>query len=94
VRELEEETKIKVPPNVLRGSIAKEKRYDHPGRSLRGRTITTAFHFDLHDKSMPRVRGSDDAAQAKWVPLSEFIQMQAVMYEDHYHIITDLLGLG
>jgi bifunctional NMN adenylyltransferase/nudix hydrolase len=94
VRELEEESKIKVPPNVLRGSIAKEKRYDYPGRSLRGRSITTAFHFDLHDRSMPKVRGSDDAAQAKWFPLSEFIQMQAVMFEDHYHIITDLLGLG
>jgi bifunctional NMN adenylyltransferase/nudix hydrolase len=93
-RELEEETKIKVPPRVLDGSIVKEKRYDHPGRSLRGRTITTAFHFDLHERSMPKVRGSDDAAQAKWFPLSEFIQMQAVMYEDHYSIITDLLGLG
>lgn len=93
-RELEEETRIKVPPNVLRGSIVKEKRYDHPGRSLRGRTITTAFHFDLHDKTMPKVKGSDDAAQAKWFPLSEFIQMQDKMFEDHYSIVTDILGLG
>jgi bifunctional NMN adenylyltransferase/nudix hydrolase len=94
-RELEEETRIKVPPNVLRGSIAKEKRYDHPGRSLRGRSITTAFHFNLlGERSLPKVRGSDDAAQAKWVPLSEFVQMQAVIFEDHYHIVTDLLGLG
>ena len=94
-RELEEETKIKVPPARLRGSIRTEKRYDHPGRSLRGRTITTAFHFDLYgEKSLPKVKGSDDAASAKWFPLNEFIRMQEQMYEDHYHIVTDLLGLG
>lgn len=94
VRELREETGIKVPAPVLNGSIKKEKRYDHPGRSLRGRTITTAFHIDLNDKTLPKVKGADDAAKAKWVPLNEFIRSQNEMYEDHYHIITDLLGLG
>jgi bifunctional NMN adenylyltransferase/nudix hydrolase len=95
VRELEEETKIKVPAPVLNGSIVKEKRYDYPARSLRGRTITTAFHINLlGERKLPKVKGSDDAANAKWVPLSEFIRSQNEMYEDHYHIITDLLGLG
>jgi bifunctional NMN adenylyltransferase/nudix hydrolase len=95
IRELEEETKIKVPPAKLRGSIRKEKRYDHPSRSLRGRTITTAFHFDLiGEKTLPKVKGSDDVASAKWIPLNEFIRMQEQMFEDHYHIVTDLLGLG
>ena len=94
VRELEEETKIKVPPKVLRNSIVKEKRYDHPSRSLRGRTITTAFHIDLNERTLPKVKGSDDAASAKWVPMSEFIRSQDKMFEDHYHIVTDLLGLG
>jgi bifunctional NMN adenylyltransferase/nudix hydrolase len=94
-RELEEETRIKVPPARLRGSIRKEKRYDHPGRSLRGRTITTAFHFDLFgERSLPKVRGSDDAAKAKWFPLNELVRLQDKMYEDHYHIVTDILGLG
>lgn len=94
-RELEEETKIKVPPARLRGSIRTEKRYDHPGRSLRGRTITTAFHFDLFgERSLPKVRGSDDAAAARWFPLNELVRLQDKMYEDHYHIVTDLLGLG
>jgi len=94
-RELEEETRIKVPPAKLRGSIRKEKRYDHPGRSLRGRTITTAFHFDLFgERSLPKVKGSDDAAAARWFPLNELVRLQDKMYEDHYHIVTDLLGLG
>jgi len=95
VRELEEETKIKVPPAKLIGSIRKEKRYDYPSRSLRGRTITTAFHFDLiGEKSLPKVKGSDDAVNAKWTPLSDFVRGQERMFEDHYHIVTDLLGLG
>ena len=94
LRELEEETRIKVPPRVLATSIVKEKRFDHPKRSTRGRTITTAFHIELHEKSLPRVKGSDDAETAKWFPLHQFIQMQDKMFEDHYYIITDMLGLG
>lgn len=94
IRELEEETKIKVPPKVLRSSIRKEKRYDNPSRSLRGRTITTAFHIDLNERTLPKVKGSDDAASAKWVPMSEFIRSQDKMFEDHHHIVTDLLGIG
>lgn len=95
LRELEEETKIKVPARVLEGSIVEDKLFDHPSRSLRGRTITTVFHIDLRgEKSLPRVKGSDDAVQAKWIPLDEFVRMQDKMFEDHYSIVTDLLGLG
>lgn len=94
VRELLEETRIKVPPRIVESSIVKEKRYDHPRRSLRGRTVTTAFLFELHDRTLPKVKGSDDAASAKWFSFNEFIRMQNCMYEDHYNIITDMLGLG
>lgn len=94
LRELEEETKIKVPPRILANSIVKEKRFDHPKRSIRGRTITTAFHIELHEKSLPKVKGSDDAEVAKWIPLHQFIQMQERMFEDHFYVITDMLGLG
>lgn len=95
LRELVEETKIKVPLRVLEGSIVKDKLYDHPGRSLRGRTFTTAFHIDLKgERSLPKVKGSDDAAVAKWFPLDELVRLQSKMFEDHYHINTDMLGLG
>lgn len=95
LRELEEETRIKVPPRILDASIVKDKLYDHPSRSLRGRTVTTVFHIDLRgERSLPKVKGSDDAAQAKWISFADFIRMQNQMFEDHYHIVTDLLGLG
>lgn len=94
LRELREETKIKVPEKVLRGSIVKSKTYDDPKRSIRGRIITEAFHVQLSNVgTLPKVRGADDADKAKWVPLSEFFKMRGQMFEDHYHIIIDLLGL-
>lgn len=86
VRELKEETRIKVPPAVLYGSIKRQHTFDAPNRSLRGRTITTAFHFDLgFDKELPKVKGSDDAEQAKWFAFKDVDPTQ--LFEDHGHII-------
>ena len=91
IRELREETKIKVPDAVLRGSIQKMKVYDNPDRSLRGRTITHAYYIKLPDGELARVKGSDDALKAKWVPLSELRSDN--MFEDHLQIIQDLIGI-
>lgn len=92
IRELREETKIKVPEPVLRGSIKAKEVYDKPDRSLRGRTITHAFLIELQPGDLPKVKGSDDAEKAKWVPISVFEKMEDQMFEDHYHIIKDMLG--
>ncbi|MGH8499459.1 MAG: bifunctional nicotinamide-nucleotide adenylyltransferase/Nudix hydroxylase, partial [Methylococcales bacterium] len=40
IRELREETRLKVPEPVLRGSLVKQAAFDDPYRSARGRTIT------------------------------------------------------
>ena len=93
IRELREETKLKVPTPVLYGSITKEKTYDDPFRSERGRTITAAFLIELKNdpNGLPKVKGSDDAKDAFWLPLNELSQSN--MFEDHYSIIANLLGL-
>lgn len=93
VRELREETRLKVPDPVIRGSLQAQKTYDDPYRSARGRTITQAFYFALRNdpKGLPKVKGSDDAKQAFWMPLSDLKPDQ--MYEDHFSIISDLIGL-
>lgn len=92
IRELREETKLKVPVPVLRGSIVKEKTFDHPSRSQRGRTITQAFLFQLkNDEDLPKVKGSDDAKEAMWVPLSELYSMETMLYEDHFYIIRKMI---
>lgn len=91
-RELREETKIKVPEPVLRGSIKQTRVFDNPNRSLRGRTITHAYHIELPPGDLPKVKGSDDADKALWVPLSTFTAMQDQMFEDHYSIINAFIG--
>lgn len=91
LRELREETKLKVPEPVLKGSIKRSQVYDDPHRSARGRTITHAFYIELEPNAeLPKVKGGDDAKHAKWIPLSELDPQQ--MFEDHYFIIQDLLG--
>jgi bifunctional NMN adenylyltransferase/nudix hydrolase len=92
IRELREETKIKVPEAVLRGSIRDHETFDDPYRSTLGRVITKAYHFKLADDvTLPRVKGSDDAIAAKWIPISELREDQ--MFDDHFAIVQYFLGL-
>ena len=92
IRELKEETKIKVPVPVLKGSIKGSKTFDAPNRSSRGRTITQAFHIDLGVGELPKVKGSDDAEKAFWVPFNEVKQDK--FFEDHAHIISHFIGIN
>jgi bifunctional NMN adenylyltransferase/nudix hydrolase len=90
IRELREETMIKVPAPVLRGSIRRSKVFDAIDRSPRGRIITHAFHIELPDGDLPKVKGSDDAEKARWVPIAEVRSEEC--FEDHYEIIQHFLG--
>lgn len=92
LRELREETRLKVPVPVLKGSLKGRQVFDHPDRSLRGRTITHAFHFDFPAGELPPVRGGDDADKARWLPVSEALEMGPQLYEDHLHILEYFLG--
>lgn len=91
IRELREETKLKVPVPVLKGSVKDQRTFDHPNRSLRGRTITTAFHIVLPNGDLPKVKGSDDADLARWIPLGELDR--EVCFEDHFAIISHFTGI-
>lgn len=91
IRELREETGIKVPVPVLVGSIVRSKVFDAIDRSARGRTITHAFLIMLGaDIELPKVKGSDDAEKAQWVPLAEV--KSDLCFEDHFEIIQNMVG--
>lgn len=94
IRELKEETKIKVPVPVLKGSIKSSKTFDAPNRSSRGRTITQAFFIDLGVGELPKVKGSDDAEKAFWVPLNEVSKQRDRFFEDHFFLIDYFLNVA
>lgn len=90
IRELKEETSIKVPVPVIKGSMVGDiKLFDHPHRSSRGRTITHAALFHLEGQTeLPKIRAADDAADARWFPLAEV--SRDMMFEDHFSIIQNM----
>ena len=95
IRELKEETKLKVPEPVLRGSIKQKEVFDHPLRDVRGRCITHAFYMPIEpnaDGSLPKVKGGDDAAKADWVELKEVTNNPRRFFVDHYIILEKFIG--
>lgn len=91
IRELREETCLKVPGPVLRGNIHEVKVFDAIERSTRGRTITHAFCIKLPNGELPKVKSGTDAASAKWIPISKIDSSQC--FEDHYEIINYFTGV-
>jgi bifunctional NMN adenylyltransferase/nudix hydrolase len=92
LRELKEETGIKLPKEELERAIKEQKVFDHPDRSLRGRTITHAFLLDLKSGPLPIVKGQDDADKAWWMSLSELATRESEFFEDHFHIISHFVN--
>ncbi len=88
IRELKEETGIKVARDVLRNSIKSSHVFDKPNRDLRGRVITHGYLIDLGSGPLPKVKGGDDAADAWWVPLHEAFSNDDSFYADHWHILN------
>lgn len=91
LRELREETRLRVPAPVLQGHVRARRVFDEPNRSSRGRTITHAFYIELPPaETLPKVRGGDDARHARWLPLAAL--EPARLFEDHYFIIREMTG--
>ena len=92
LRELREETGLKVPRPVLEGSIAASHVFDAPRRSARGRVITHAFLIQLKAGPLPAVRGADDAEKAFWMPLADIYAYEDNFFEDHVQIIQHFIS--
>lgn len=92
IRELMEETRIKLPEKILRKAITQVKVFDGIFRSERGRTVTHAYRLTLTDGEwkLPKVRGADDAEKAIWIPISQVKSEEC--FEDHYDILQYFLN--
>jgi bifunctional NMN adenylyltransferase/nudix hydrolase len=96
IRELQEETNVRVPEKVLRGSIVKTELFDDPTRSFGIPRNTMAVYMRINpnpDFSLPRANGADDAALCKWVPLTDALNT-IQMYDDHKDILSKVTGVN
>ena len=87
LRELAEETGLSLSSSDMQAALQGVEVFDHPDRSLRGRTITHVFVLHLPGNHLPAVQGGDDAAAARWVPLTQVAAMESEMFEDHFHVL-------
>ncbi|MGQ5522008.1 bifunctional nicotinamide-nucleotide adenylyltransferase/Nudix hydroxylase [Chitinimonas sp. PSY-7] len=93
IRELREETKLAVPEATLRAALCDRALFDHPDRSVRGRTLTQAFYYQLPLSALTAIEAADDAKAARWVPISALAAMESQMFEDHFMILDRFIGL-
>ena len=94
LRELREETCSTLSEADLQAALQSVQVFDHPDRSLRGRTITHVHYLDLGVlPSLPPVQGGDDAALARWVDVCDLPAMESAFFEDHFQILRQFLPL-
>jgi bifunctional NMN adenylyltransferase/nudix hydrolase len=93
LRELQEETHLGVLESMLAQSLKSVAVFDHPDRSLRGRTITHTHHFDLGARDLPEIKPDDDARDATWIPIAALPDLEDRFLDDHFHMLDHFLGL-
>ncbi len=95
VRELDEETQLKLLAGTMRNALKDQHVFDHPLRSPRARVITGAFHFHLgHMSALPEVKGSDDVDEARWTLVKEELPaLEDKMFDDHAAVIDRFVDL-
>lgn len=93
LRELQEETHLNLLVDTMRQCLHSVAIFDHPDRSLRGRTITHAHYFDLGERELPEVRADDDAESVEWMPIERLPAMEDRFHDDHFHMLDHFLGL-
>lgn len=92
VRELVEETEIKLQPTVLKRNIRHQIVVDDPHRGGRGRNVTHVALIVLNDRldqGLPKLRGLDDLGHPQWVSLNNVPWNN--MFEDHALILEHML---
>jgi len=91
IRELKEETGIKIDSSTLKTLVKETKVFDHPDRDLRGRVITHAFCIKLPDGELPKVKGMDDADKAWWASIRDIQASESKFFADHFHVINSFV---
>lgn len=93
LRELDEETSIRLLEGDMHHALKAVHVFDHPDRSQRGRVITHAHLFDLGLRRPPEIQAADDAASAQWVAIDQLISLEDQFHDDHFHMLDFFFAL-
>jgi len=99
IRELFEETNLRVPDQTVLNCVRQTKLFDHPGRTLSSvpkSTLGVHIKIELWKGEFPRAKGGDDAAHPtlpnggiRWIPKYDIISGRVQMWDDHNDIVDD-----
>ena len=96
IRELQEETNVRIPEKVLRGRISKVQMFDNPSRNYGIPRCSQVLLIEVQcnpDGSLPRANGADDASECKWIPINEVVN-NVPMFDDHKDIIQVMTNVS
>lgn len=94
IRELKEETGFPHDKTTFKKNLVGTRVFDYPGRSLRARIITHAYHFALDLPELPEVHAGSDADACCWLPICDVYLNDDRFFEDHFHIINHFVTRG
>lgn len=88
IDEVEQETGFKLKGNKLKKLYKGNILLDDPLRSLRGRVVSVLHVYNLGTlKTLPVVKGADDAAMAMWLNIRDVAKTPERFFEDHYSAV-------
>jgi len=94
IKEIYEETNLRVSEKTLRLALRKQHVFDHPARNNGIPRVTHGFYFKLEPRddhgNPPRAKGGDDAKATwlpnngvDWIPTGHILSAKEIMYDDH-----------
>jgi bifunctional NMN adenylyltransferase/nudix hydrolase len=98
IRELYEETNLRVPERTVRNAVVDTKLFDHPSRNIGSVSRSTlGVHIKLEprdDGTLPRAKGGDDAKNPElpnhgcdWIKISDILSGKVKLFDDHSDIV-------
>lgn len=92
IRELIEETGIKVFQEDMYDNVVQSKMFDSPKRGGGIPRNTTAVHINLNCTTLPEIVAQDDASDVQWVALDKIGKGEFKLHDDHQDIIFSLIN--
>lgn len=93
IRELQEETKLKIPVEVLKDRLVATHVFDSPNRSQRGRVFSHTHLFDLRNiEEDIYIEADDDALDVEWHSLDIKRDIKPKFFSDHWEIMEFMLS--